>query len=648
MEAQPGTVERMRWPVADAAGAGPEPAGQLPLFDPRRTARPGAASTAGSSSCTCGPGTIINEVTPACPHAVPLHDQRLPGVQPRLHLLLRPADPRVPRARNRRGLRPRASWSRSTPSSGCGPSCAPRAGAATTSPWAPTPTPTSAPRASTTSPAASSRCSPRPATLSRSSPSRTLILRDLDVLAEAAPRAPTCECSLSIGTLDEEVWRGHRARAPPTRCSGSRRWPAERGRHRRAACSIAPIIPGLSDRPEQLEAVVGACVDAGATSLSRRCCCTCARACASTTCAALAETRPDLVRPPSSSCYARGAYGPTRAGAGQSARQRHRAPPRRRSSRNNRTSRRSSQAGSCPPDRRAGPSQPRCAAGSGPVTCRTCGARRAARRRRPTPGSAPRAGTRSSPGPTSAGSSRCCSPTSSGSRALPRRADPEQVKNLVDRASSRWLADVQRVRRPGRQDRRRRARRAVRRARSPTRTTPSGRCGPRCGCRRRSGLPRPSTDAPVQLRIGVNTGEVLVGALRAGGDYTAMGDVVNTASRLQTVGRSPAQVVVGPRHVRGTPARGRATSRSGSLDRPGPRRAGRRVGRARTPRCRPGTAAPARRRPLVGRDAEMGVLGTRARRRRRAAARASACSLERRRRASARAASSARSPRGAA
>ena len=41
-------------------------------------------------------------------------------------------------------------------------------------------------------------------------------------------------------------------------------------------------------------------------------------------------------------------------------------------------------------------------------------------------------------------------------------------------------------------------------------------------------------ELPIQMRIGVNTGEVLVGALRAGGDYTAMGDVVNIASRLQT------------------------------------------------------------------------------------------------------------------
>ena len=41
-----------------------------------------------------------------------------------------------------------------------------------------------------------------------------------------------------------------------------------------------------------------------------------------------------------------------------------------------------------------------------------------------------------------------------------------------------------------------------------------------------------SLDVPVHMRIGINTGEVLVGTL-AGTDYTAMGDVVNTASRIQ-------------------------------------------------------------------------------------------------------------------
>src|ERR1041384_285058 len=49
----------------------------------------------------------------------------------------------------------------------------------------------------------------------------------------------------------------------------------------------------------------------------------------------------------------------------------------------------------------------------------------------------------------------------------------------------------------------------------------------------------------LRMRVGINTGEVLVGALRAGGDYTAMGDAVNIAQRLQTAA-APGQVVVGP------------------------------------------------------------------------------------------------------
>ena len=49
----------------------------------------------------------------------------------------------------------------------------------------------------------------------------------------------------------------------------------------------------------------------------------------------------------------------------------------------------------------------------------------------------------------------------------------------------------------------------------------------------------------LQIRIGINTGEVLVGALRAGGDYTAMGDTVNIASRLETLADA-GEVLVGP------------------------------------------------------------------------------------------------------
>ncbi len=51
-------------------------------------------------------------------------------------------------------------------------------------------------------------------------------------------------------------------------------------------------------------------------------------------------------------------------------------------------------------------------------------------------------------------------------------------------------------------------------------------------------------DVPLRMRIGVNTGEALVGSLRADTDYTATGDAVNTASRLQDAA-DPGTVSVG-------------------------------------------------------------------------------------------------------
>jgi len=51
------------------------------------------------------------------------------------------------------------------------------------------------------------------------------------------------------------------------------------------------------------------------------------------------------------------------------------------------------------------------------------------------------------------------------------------------------------------------------------------------------------------LRVGVNTGEVLAGAI--GDDYTVTGDTVNVASRLQTAAR-PGSVTVGERTMRAT------------------------------------------------------------------------------------------------
>ena len=50
--------------------------------------------------------------------------------------------------------------------------------------------------------------------------------------------------------------------------------------------------------------------------------------------------------------------------------------------------------------------------------------------------------------------------------------------------------------------------------------------------------------AEIQLRVGVNTGEVLVGVVSGTDDYTAMGDVVNLTHRLQAMA-PPGDVYVG-------------------------------------------------------------------------------------------------------
>jgi class 3 adenylate cyclase/tetratricopeptide (TPR) repeat protein len=51
-------------------------------------------------------------------------------------------------------------------------------------------------------------------------------------------------------------------------------------------------------------------------------------------------------------------------------------------------------------------------------------------------------------------------------------------------------------------------------------------------------------DRPIHVRIGVNTGEVLVGRVGGTDDYTAMGDAVNVASRLQALA-PPGGVFIG-------------------------------------------------------------------------------------------------------
>jgi DNA repair photolyase len=88
-----------------------------------------------------------------------------------------------------------------------------------------------------------------------------LVTRDLDVLTEAA-RHTDVSVSFSIGTLDERVWRASEPGTPhPRRRLDAMRCMADAGIATGAL--IAPVLPGLSDAPEQLAEVAGAVRDAG-------------------------------------------------------------------------------------------------------------------------------------------------------------------------------------------------------------------------------------------------------------------------------------------------------------------------------------------------------------------------------------------------
>jgi len=94
----------------------------------------------------------------------------------------------------------------------------------------------------------------------------TLVLRDLPLLAEASRRT-SVRVNLSIGTLDEDLWR---ATEPGTPHPRRRVRAVEQLNAAGVPCGvlIAPVLPGLSDGSEQLDELVGACVAAGARSIS--------------------------------------------------------------------------------------------------------------------------------------------------------------------------------------------------------------------------------------------------------------------------------------------------------------------------------------------------------------------------------------------
>jgi DNA repair photolyase len=93
-----------------------------------------------------------------------------------------------------------------------------------------------------------------------------MIVRDLDVLAAAAEWTHV-RCNLSIGTVDEDVWRASEPGTPPPR---QRLDAVRRLNEAGIPCGVlvAPILPGISDDPDRIEATVEAVLAAGAVSVT--------------------------------------------------------------------------------------------------------------------------------------------------------------------------------------------------------------------------------------------------------------------------------------------------------------------------------------------------------------------------------------------
>jgi DNA repair photolyase len=92
-----------------------------------------------------------------------------------------------------------------------------------------------------------------------------MIVRDVDVLQEASRRAAV-HVSFSVPTLDAAIWRNTEpGTAPPRQRLRALRTLVDAGID--AGVGIAPVLPGISDRPELLEDVARAARDAGATGL---------------------------------------------------------------------------------------------------------------------------------------------------------------------------------------------------------------------------------------------------------------------------------------------------------------------------------------------------------------------------------------------
>jgi DNA repair photolyase len=92
-----------------------------------------------------------------------------------------------------------------------------------------------------------------------------MVVRDIDILTDLARRAEL-HITFSIPTVDDDVWR---KTEPGTAHPRQRLRAIEKlvTSGIDVGVGMAPILPGLSDRPDRLEAVIKAARDAGATGL---------------------------------------------------------------------------------------------------------------------------------------------------------------------------------------------------------------------------------------------------------------------------------------------------------------------------------------------------------------------------------------------
>jgi class 3 adenylate cyclase/tetratricopeptide (TPR) repeat protein len=196
----------------------------------------------------------------------------------------------------------------------------------------------------------------------------------------------------------------------------------------------------------------------------------------------------------------------------------------------------------------------------------------------------------------------------SGYTAFAERMDPEAVKSLVDRALMRLGREVERY--GGTVDKYI-GDNVMALFGAPVAHEDDAERAVRAGLGMQAAMEEVNAGLPgginFDLRVGVNTGEVLAGAV--GEAYTVVGDTVNVASRLQSAAR-PGSVTVGERTMR-------ASETAVSYERLEPLQL---KGKALpvpaweavclNAEQAVGRAAPARESPLVGRDAELKALET--------------------------------------